>query len=251
MKDRYASLKEGLVGAWIPSVSGSGFLLPDVSGRNNHGTLTNMAADDWVSSPSGRCLDIDATNDLINCGSNTSAMLNGKSAMSCACWFTKLGSGGGGFGRIFEFGNSSRTFLYDGTVLNLLGTGGGVNVQLSTAISNGLRFYAFVVVLGVSVNIYVDGENVPLSLVTLGGGTFIFSTNNLILCNREDAQRAMGGLLHEIRLYDRALSASEIRILAQRPGIGLTTQRRTAYYAPPSFNAGRLRRQQLIGSGVY
>ena len=41
-------LLDGIVGCWSPSVRGSGYLLPDLSGRGNHGTLTNMAAGtDW------------------------------------------------------------------------------------------------------------------------------------------------------------------------------------------------------------
>jgi len=42
------SLLDGMLGCWSPSVTGSGYLLPDLSGRNNHGTLENMDAADWL-----------------------------------------------------------------------------------------------------------------------------------------------------------------------------------------------------------
>ena len=65
MADRYASLKQGLVGAWIPSISGSGLLLPDLSGRGNNGVLTNMGPEDWVASEGGRALDFDGSDDRV------------------------------------------------------------------------------------------------------------------------------------------------------------------------------------------
>jgi len=42
------ALTDGIVGCWSPSIRGSGYLLPDLSGRGNHGVLTNMdAGTDW------------------------------------------------------------------------------------------------------------------------------------------------------------------------------------------------------------
>lgn len=63
----YQSLKNGLVGYWSPVATGAtGLQLLDLSGQNNHGTLTNMdAPTDWVQSPYGTVLDFDATNDQI------------------------------------------------------------------------------------------------------------------------------------------------------------------------------------------
>ena len=60
------SLTDGIIGCWSPSVSGSGYLLPDLSGRGNHGTLTNMdAGTDWpgvtVVGRSGRVLSFNDT----------------------------------------------------------------------------------------------------------------------------------------------------------------------------------------------
>jgi len=57
-------INRGLVGAW-PMWEGSGNVVHDVSGNGNHGTLTGMAADDWVQSPYGHALDLDGSNDHI------------------------------------------------------------------------------------------------------------------------------------------------------------------------------------------
>jgi len=61
------NLLDGLVGAWIPAFGPTGGTLFDVSGRGNHGTLTNMdAATDWVMTEKGWALDFDGDNDIIN-----------------------------------------------------------------------------------------------------------------------------------------------------------------------------------------
>lgn len=64
------SLTDGIIGCWSPSVRGSGYLLPDLSGRGNHGTLTNMdIATAWelaaVRGVAGRTNRHDGTNDYI------------------------------------------------------------------------------------------------------------------------------------------------------------------------------------------
>ena len=86
MADRYASLKQGLVGCWIPSISGSGLLLPDLSGRGNNGALTNMDASDWVSSQYGRALDFDGVNDEVRITLNSLANTFNSNLFSFALW---------------------------------------------------------------------------------------------------------------------------------------------------------------------
>jgi hypothetical protein len=82
----YDSLRRGLVGAWCPSISGAnGVRLNDLSGQQNHGTLTNMdSATDWVPSGSGLALDLDNTDDCINLGSK---ILFTDSGFSVSGWF--------------------------------------------------------------------------------------------------------------------------------------------------------------------
>ena len=246
MKDRYASLKEGLVGAWIPSVSGSGFLLPDVSGRNNHGTLTNMASDDWVSSQYGRALDFDGTNDTVNIAFNRQPFQQAtislfaftRNTSTTTLWFQN------NFCGLFLSRFSAGKFLafFDGTTLN----NSAADESTTTILSN--RWYHFAATNnGAVTRYYINGiaENSYSDTILQNASTLIWIGSNA------NTVQFVNGQMDDIRIYNRALSESEIRLLASRPGIGLTTQRRTAYYAPPSFNAGRLRRQQLIGSGVY
>ena len=61
-------LAQGLVGFWAMT-EGSGEIVHDLSGRNNHGTLTNMdPAADWVGSQSGWALDFDGSDDIVELG---------------------------------------------------------------------------------------------------------------------------------------------------------------------------------------
>jgi SSS family solute:Na+ symporter len=53
-RHEYPSLRQGLVGAWCPSLGASGLSLIDRSGRNARGTLTNMGGqDNWQASGTG------------------------------------------------------------------------------------------------------------------------------------------------------------------------------------------------------
>ena len=88
-------LLDGIIGCWSPSIRGSGYLLPDLSGRGNHGTLTNMdAGTDWpgaaVRGVHGRVLDFDGTNDFADFG--TRIDLGGAKFVSFSAWLKPNGT---------------------------------------------------------------------------------------------------------------------------------------------------------------
>ena len=63
----YQSLSRGLVGAWCPSLGASGYRLLDRSGYGNHGVLTGMdPGTDWVPSGGKLALDFDGSNDYFS-----------------------------------------------------------------------------------------------------------------------------------------------------------------------------------------
>lgn len=62
-------LWHNLIGLWCPPLGVSGGKLFDVSGHHNHGALTDMdVSTAWVSSPHGRALDFDGSNDYVDLG---------------------------------------------------------------------------------------------------------------------------------------------------------------------------------------
>lgn len=79
----YPSLKNGLVGYWSPVATGpTGLQLLDLSGQNNHGTLSGMdAPTNWVQSPYGTVLDFDGSNDFVDI-----EVIKPSSTMTLATW---------------------------------------------------------------------------------------------------------------------------------------------------------------------
>lgn len=76
------SLTRNIVGCWSPSLGASGHLLRDVSGLNNHGTLSNMdPGTDWVASDKGSVLDFDGSNDYVVVGT-----MPIKTSMTVTAW---------------------------------------------------------------------------------------------------------------------------------------------------------------------
>ena len=59
-------LWDGLVGAWSPFVGNTGTVLRDLSGRGNHGTLTNMELSDWAHTEYGTSLNLGGTDEYIS-----------------------------------------------------------------------------------------------------------------------------------------------------------------------------------------
>ena len=249
-----SNLNRGLVGAWCPSVAGNGLLLPDLSPYGNHGTLQNMDASDWVGVNRGMALDFDITDDLINCGPGVLTFINGGSVFSVSAWVLRRSTGGDGFGRLFEFGNTNSNVILNSLSnnVNLNATGGAVTVSVnSTVATNVMTHYALSVSVGVSANVYVNSTNVTAS-ANLSSGTINIAASDLILGNRLNAQRSLDGRIADFRVYNRALSPSEIKQLYEGgPGYGLRLERKRTRFQVQGFNAGRYRRQQLIGAGVY
>lgn len=89
----YPELWQGLVGAWSPCLSPpGGTVLRDLSGRQNHGTLTNMdAATDWVTSGGRRALDFDGSNDYVEASNSESLKITGE--LSLFAWVLTTATG--------------------------------------------------------------------------------------------------------------------------------------------------------------
>jgi len=97
--------------------------------------------------------------------------------------------------------------------------------------------------------IYADGVLVASASAT---ATLTSNTNPVILGNNAAQDRSFDGVMHDARFWSRQLTAQEIRTLYDGgPGYGLRPQRTRRYHAASSFSPSWVRRQSLIGSGVY
>ena len=262
MINRYASLRQGLVGAWCPSVQrcGGGFRLPDLSGYGNHGTLTNMdPGTDWVASGSGLAIDFDGSNDRV--ATTCPGVTTNRRAVSV--WFkTSLTLSNAQYAGIVRWGTAT-SFPADngkdfgvqfGNDANFGSTGFGVSQYgdglAVTGLNDGTWHHGYVDSVGSLYSIYIDG---------------VFRTSKTMTTNATAGTVVIGrtsyggveyfpGQLDDIRIYNRALTRSEIQLLyTGGRGVGLAPERikHRRKTTAAAFKAAWARRQQHIGSGVY
>lgn len=224
MPDRYASLKQGLVGCWIPSVSGSGLLLPDLSQYGNHGSLVGMDASDWVSSGEGRALDFDGSNDYVQ----TTASLNGLTAFTVSGWMKptainqrmEIGQTNSGNDRAV-FGLAEDGNAYCAPNVN---TGYGYCNWSSLGVSKFIHFTGVFNSQGATNSdraiIYLNGVKQTLNFVSAVSTSPVSYSNNIRFGTR-NLDTFSQGQLDDARVYNRALTPSEISLLASKRGIGL------------------------------
>jgi hypothetical protein len=245
MAERYASLKQGLVGAWIPSVSGSGLLLPDLSGRGNNGVLTNMAADDWVSSQYGRALDFDGSDDVARVVLSAPTM-----PFSISCWALTRSDSLNQFALAFcrsaaDDGQFSIRFAGnvagDPITCRQEGDAGGAvgEATFSGFLPNQWYHVAAIFRSNTYRQIYVNGvagTESTTSITTPSVNRFAIGR-----FDRLNPAVPLNGQVDDARVYSRELTESEIRLLASRPGIGLRQeQHRQTFYQFPSGSRRRL-----------
>jgi len=245
------NLKQGLVGAWCPSVAGNGLLLPDLSGYGNHGTLTNMDASDWVGTDKGRALDFDGGNDYVDLGSsiqNTFTLLTFRSLIlfkninkKQAIISSYTLSPQGGWGVELLQNNTVNFFGFQNTTAF-------IETQTTQKISVNSWTDIVCIFNNGTASIYLNG----LLAATASGVPFIYKVSSVRIGAAVTNEIYLDGQIVDARIYNRALSPSEIKQLYEGgPGFGLRQERKRSRFQVQGFNAGRFRRQQLIGSGVY
>ena len=212
-RTEHSSLRQNLIRAWCPSLGASGLTLIDRSGRDAHGTLTNMAGqNNWQASGSGVALNFDASNDYVACG----AVLSGAFTYSAWCWLRTFGAAG----KVVHGTLLAEVYvpiLRSATIL-VSGDSAGQDKTFSGTIP--LLKWSHVCVLRQPdnlVSVFIDGvrsTTAPQSIT----GTFTLNALGRYALN---TAYLWDGYLDDIRIYDRALALSEIRLIASRRGIGL------------------------------
>jgi len=265
MINRYASLRQGLVGAWCPSVQrcGSGFTLPDLSGYGNNGSLVNMdPGTDWVASRSGLAIDFDGSNDYVELQNNPSVN-NGVTVSLWAKW-ASTGSNIYYPNMFIKSAASTWSSPYCDYMLRLEGNAKKLNCAVgdagnSASILNGTttitvdniwRHCCFTYDLQ-TMRIFLDGKDDGSKSRI---GTIPSSTFPTYIGARQGFGEWFNGQLDDIRIYNRALTPSEVQLLyTGGRGVGLAPERikHRRKTTAAAFKAAWARRQQHIGSGVY
>jgi len=253
----YPELWRGCVGAWNPGLGPTGLTLRDWSGFGNHGTLTNMdAGSDWVVSQGRYALDFDGVNDKVQFG--TTRLPSGGSARTIAVWVYQT-----------SYSNYVVPFSFGGlTALNafgviIAGAGGYVpgmingNLVLELnerTIWSGISTvplnkwsHLSVVCPSSAINVvqlYIDGFSASVSFNN-PAGTLNTTAVNPMMGAYLDNWYSQPALFADLQVYNRALSPSEIRLLASRRGIAYEMAPRRRASSAVQFNR---RRRLLIGA---
>ena len=219
-------LTDGLVRYYSPVLTGpTGLQLLDLSGQDNHCTLTNMdAPTDWVDSPYGKVLDFDGTNDNVPLRADS------------VLWTMPFSVSVWALARnvtqnlvVFSVGSSTNaTPLF---IVAFRGDSSGDPIQIQMRGSNGVnsvcngsgfvanRFYHIVGVFAseTSRTVYVDGVQGQTDTTSHTGTTLDRVTIGALV--RTTSGQFLNGQVAEVGIWDRALTPSEIQTLyALEPG---------------------------------
>ena len=239
-RTEYSSLRQGLVGAWCPSLGASGLSLIDRSGFNCHGVLKNGAT--WA--PQG--INLSGTSQYIEAGDKDQLTFTGAFAISLHANIRSVSN----YVPLMtksDFGNNRREFLvyidYAGADL---GNGAAIGFVLMNTGSFGNRIARTAPIASVPTNamahycavhdgsktsgglsVFINGVRVDTLSSNAGAFTGITNQTTPVAIgadfnNYPTLGNQLNGIVDDIRLYSRALTLSEIRLLASRRGIGLT-----------------------------
>jgi len=206
-----ANYISGLVGYWRFD-EGTGTVANDASGSGNHGTLQNGPA--WVAGRVGGALSFDGVNDRVDTLLTPSTELGQEVTMEA--WIRLnaqgnhagiMGGHGGTFqGVVIQFNNGWHVAFGDGSAWRLNTNLGNLPLNTWTHIVGVVRGGA-----NGFIRVYRDGvEITPQTNIT----TNISHHPSFWIGRAHDAtDRHFNGLIDEVRIFNRALSAAEIQAL--------------------------------------
>ena len=262
----HPNLWDGLVGAWMPSLGVTGDTLRDVSGNENHGTLTNMdPATDWVTTSKVLALDFDGVNDLVEVPDNESLSI-ATSDWTIVCLLKNLQgtTNTGKFEGIVQKGyfeaNTGWEILRNGTnpsgPIGCVAVAYGNQAQFGNTAMSSTDFSSIVWrKKGTNSTLWLNGN---LDDETTLGSKNEYSSP-LVIGQRNLSAVSPGyfnGPISSVYIFDRGLSPNEIKQLYVDP-LAPFRQRRSIPFgitAAPSFNnwyARPGRTNRIVGSGVH
>jgi hypothetical protein len=203
----------GLVGWWNFD-EGPGPTAADATGNGNAGTLTGGVQ--WLAQETGGALEFDGSSGYVRIPFSESLRVLNKSSFTIMAWF-KADAIPTENKEVFQQGDANgtgRTWLYISTSTGLIQTYlGGAAVPSGVNVTAGTWFHAAVVITEAgatdTIQIYVNGKPagaaVQKAMENSEGPYFIGCHKNLT--------NFWDGLIDDVRLYNRALSAAEVQAL--------------------------------------
>ena len=186
----------------------------DSSGNNNHGTLSGNPQ--WVTGEIGGALQFDGRNDYVDCGNDSSLNMTG--AITISAWIYPAGSGASStFPRIVDKSDGTgggdpgyKVYLRAEENYVVTVSGGGTYMSSSSAaVLNAWNYVAFAIT-GTQWKLCLNGVWQEWDESTLPS----LSSNPLFIGNSPAGERLFDGIIDDVRIYNRALTAAEIAWLA-------------------------------------
>ena len=235
----------GLVGYWSFDVGKGGLTAVDQSGSGNTGTLTNMdAGSDWVDGKLGQALDFDGSNDHITIPDGSNFKPSG--SVSISAWVKTTANTAGDadiiLGRGGSGGDDGYSLEVRGNKASFYSQNGGPfatgDVQSDADVNDGI-WHHLVGVYDTSNNmIYLDGS--LASTTAVGFTTILHDASATPTIGKRPDQLSLyfNGLIDEVRIYNRALSANEVARLYRLQKPKILTPNNTGLVGYWSFNEG-------------
>lgn len=250
----HPELWDGCVMAWAPRLGPSGIVLPDWSGIQRNGALTNMdPATDWVSDAGGGSLDFDGTDDVV-----FASFTNPTLPVTLSCWArsTNITS------NQYVMSLSSSSDNDPNYSINMMGGAAGDFIRASHEADSGTSpghassiagyvadtWYHIAAVFrsSSSRSLYVNGVFQATNTTSVSATTI--NRVSIGTLYRLSPAAFLSGRVSEAMVHGRALDADEIRTLAMRPGIMFEPRPRRRR-AGVSAAAATRRHLMLLGVG--
>jgi len=200
----------GLV-LWLKFNEGSGSVAKDSSFYNNHGTIYGAT---WTDGKFGKALSFDGVDDYVKINSLTPIQNTSINKFTFVAW-VKYISDTGTVQQIFE-GRTSTGEIYiegDFPTLNFVITDdSGTEHEISTSLTGGLKVWYHIVGTydGNVQRLFINGEEVASASWS---NTFTITTGISLGKDYEADVQYFNGIIDEVRIYNRALSEEEIKML--------------------------------------
>lgn len=253
------ALTDNIIACYSPSVRGSGLLLPDLTGRGNHATLTNFdQATAWepaaIRGASGRTNRHDGTNDYVT---GSARAIIGLGDQSWCAWVLVRS----GYGVLAHSNWASGMLWYAGTVAagtfgqSLFFASSGTSATSTSTITLGTWNHLAWCRRGTTVEFYANGR-FDVTRTSNTGPTF---ANTLDWGGYAGSSEWLPGSIGERAVFNRALTAAEFYEIFRRGngaiGRELTAQswrRSYAFKAPTAAVKSYLFTNcaQVIGGGT-
>jgi hypothetical protein len=204
-----SSTPAGLVGYWAFD-EGSGTSARDGSGSNNHGTL--MGNPQWVDGHISKALRFDGVDDWVEVPHRAILTVNKEVTVSAWIYAQRhTGPGGESWQGILAKGESPRSYsLYTEVSGALHFSTAGVGTLSTTTVPLNQWVHVAAMVQNGQHKYYINGE--PAG--TAGGGITLpgaADTYSVMIGRTHEAAREFLGVIDEVRIYDRSLTAEQVR----------------------------------------